>query len=72
MKNFSVKCIALAVTLSSLALTAQANTVYIHAGRLVDVERGKVLTDQRIKVEGDRIVAVEPWSRGVHRRPIAK
>lgn len=57
-----LKCIALAVTLSTLALSAQADTLYIHAGRLVDVERGKVLTDQRIKVDGDRIVAVEPWS----------
>ncbi|MBH2077510.1 MAG: amidohydrolase family protein [Pseudomonadales bacterium] len=45
-----------------MALSAQADTLYIHAGRLVDVERGKVLTDQRIKVDGDRIVAVEPWS----------
>ncbi|WP_350598561.1 amidohydrolase family protein [Pseudomonas sp. 65/3-MNA-CIBAN-0223] len=54
--------IALAVTLSSLSLSALADTVYIHAGRLVDVERGKVLTDQRIKVDGERIVAVEPWS----------
>ena len=57
-----LKCIALAVSLSTMALSAQADTLYIHAGRLVDVERGKVLTDQRIKVDGDRIVAVEPWS----------
>jgi len=53
-----LKCIALAVSLSTMALSAQADTLYIHAGRLVDVERGKVLTDQRIKVDGDRIVAV--------------
>ncbi|MGE8186913.1 amidohydrolase family protein [Pseudomonas sp. NPDC086278] len=52
----------LAVALSSLALSAHAETVYIHAGRLVDVERGKVLTDQRITIDGERIVSVEPWS----------
>ncbi|MGY2187705.1 Melamine deaminase [compost metagenome] len=62
MKNFPVKCIALAVTLSCMALSAHADTVYVHAGRLVDVEKGKVLNDQRIKIEGERIVAVEPWS----------
>ncbi|BAN50501.1 putative hydrolase [Metapseudomonas resinovorans NBRC 106553] len=36
--------------------------LYVHAGRLLDVERGRVLENQRIQVDGQRIVAVEPWS----------
>jgi imidazolonepropionase-like amidohydrolase len=44
------------------ALPAQAEQVYVHAGRLVDVQAGRVLTDQRITIDGERIVAVEPWS----------
>ena len=62
MKYTKLNRLMLAITVSSLALTAQADILYIHAGRLVDVERGKVLTDQRIKIDGERIVAVEPWS----------
>ncbi|MFC3051930.1 metal-dependent hydrolase family protein [Kordiimonas pumila] len=34
---------------------------YIHAGKLLDVLEGKMLTDQLITVEGERIVSVEPW-----------
>lgn len=40
---------------------AMAQTIYVHAGRLVDVQAGRVLADQRVTVEGERIVAVEPW-----------
>jgi len=45
-----------------LAAPAAAETVYVHAGRMVDVEKGQVLTDRRIRIEDDRIAAVEPWS----------
>lgn len=45
-----------------LSPAAHAQTSYVHAGRLVDVVAGRVLTDQRITIEGERIVAVEPWS----------
>ncbi len=38
---------------------ASASTI-IHAGRLVDVASGQVLTEQTIQIEGDRIVAVSP------------
>ncbi|MCU1760832.1 amidohydrolase family protein [Pseudomonas sp. 14P_8.1_Bac3] len=61
MECIKINRLMLAVMLSSLALSAHADIVYIHAGRLVDVERGKVLTDQRIKIDGDRIVSVDPW-----------
>ena len=42
--------------------SAAAETLVIRAGRLVDVERGAALTDQMIRIENDRIVAVLPWS----------
>ena len=44
------------------ATPALAEPVYVHAGRLVDVQEGRVLTDQRVTIEGERIVAVEPWT----------
>jgi imidazolonepropionase-like amidohydrolase len=45
-----------------LALSAAAqqapNAVVIHAGRLLDVKSGKLLANQTIVIEGDRIVSV--------------
>ncbi|MDG1013515.1 MAG: amidohydrolase family protein [Luminiphilus sp.] len=38
---------------------ASASTI-IHAGQLVDVASGQILTEQTIQIEGDRIVAVSP------------
>jgi imidazolonepropionase-like amidohydrolase len=49
----------LALVLSSPAL---AQMRYVHAGRLVDTVNGRVLTDQRIAIDGERVVAVERWS----------
>lgn len=48
--------------LLALAGAAQAETLYVRAGRLIDVERSRVLTDQMIRIENDRIAAVTPWS----------
>lgn len=44
------------------AAPASAQTRYVHAGRLIDTVHGRVLSDQRIRIEGDRVAAVEPWS----------
>jgi imidazolonepropionase-like amidohydrolase len=41
---------------------ALAEPVYVHAGRLVDVVEGRVLAEQRVTIEDERIVAVEPWT----------
>jgi imidazolonepropionase-like amidohydrolase len=38
--------------------TAFADTTIVRAGKLVDVERSRVLSDQAIRIEGERIVAV--------------
>lgn len=62
MKSIPLKYAALTLAISLVTVSAQADTFYVHAGRLVDVEKGKVLTDQRIKIEDERIVAVEAWS----------
>lgn len=51
---------ALAIALISGA--AQAAPRYVHAGRLLDPETGRVLSDQLIRIEGARVVAVGPWT----------
>ncbi|MDB5455492.1 MAG: Xaa-Pro dipeptidase, partial [Caulobacter sp.] len=50
---------AAVLALSSAAAHAQIR--YVRAGRLVDPEAGKVLTDQLIRIDGERIVAVSPY-----------
>ncbi|GAA0274012.1 amidohydrolase family protein [Alteraurantiacibacter aestuarii] len=44
------------------ATSASAQTSYVHAGRLVDTIEGKVLEDQLITLDGERVVAVEPFT----------
>jgi imidazolonepropionase-like amidohydrolase len=40
---------------------ASAQVSYVRAGKLVDPQAGKVLTDQLIRIEGEKITAVTPW-----------
>lgn len=40
---------------------ASAQTVDVHAGRLIDPGAAKVLTDQRIRIVDGKIAAVTPW-----------
>jgi imidazolonepropionase-like amidohydrolase len=49
-----------ALTGSLFAQTTPKQTALIKAGRLIDVRNGRVLTDQSILVEGDRIKEVGP------------
>ncbi|QKR98921.1 amidohydrolase family protein [Sphingomonas sp. CL5.1] len=56
-----MRMIALALALAA-ASGAHGETRYVHAGRLIDTEHGKVLTDQRIDIADDRVTAVGPWS----------
>ena len=44
------------------ASTARADTLYVHAGRLVDTEHGTVLTDRLIRIEDGRVAAVSPFT----------
>jgi imidazolonepropionase-like amidohydrolase len=52
----------LAVAVAGAAPLAQAGIVYVHAGRLIDPEQGKVLMDQRLTISDGRISAIAPWS----------
>jgi imidazolonepropionase-like amidohydrolase len=44
-----------------LGTAAAAQTVDVHAGRLIDPAQAKVLTDQRIRIVDGKIAAVSPW-----------
>ncbi|MDE2435782.1 MAG: amidohydrolase family protein [Sphingomonadales bacterium] len=54
-----------AMILAALALPtfAQAGTVYVHAGHLVDPEQGRVLDDRLLRIEDGRVAAVTPWAQ---------
>jgi imidazolonepropionase-like amidohydrolase len=54
---FATNCLLLAQTAAP-----QAHRVVVHAGKLLNVKTGKMLSDQAIVVEGDRIVSVGPAS----------
>ncbi len=41
--------------------SAAAETVLVHAGRLLDVATGKVIADQTITVTDGRVVRIAPW-----------
>ncbi len=41
--------------------SAQAETVYVRAGHLIDPEQGRVFADQVVKVVDGRVVSVGPW-----------
>jgi imidazolonepropionase-like amidohydrolase len=52
--------VAVAVLCAAAPAAAQ-EVVAIHAGRLIDVDRGETLRDRLVLVRGDKIQAVEPW-----------
>jgi imidazolonepropionase-like amidohydrolase len=59
------KCFVAAAVLAGVlaAGSAEAATVsYVHAGRLVDPEAGRVLKDQLIRIVDGRVAAVGPWT----------
>ena len=56
--------------LSPLAVQAQVKPTYVHAGKLIDTEAGKVLTNQLIRIEGERVVAVGPWTKAPTDGPV--
>ena len=52
---------ALLIAAILAASQATAETLDIHAGRLIDPAAGKVLTDQRVRIVDGKIAAVIPW-----------
>lgn len=61
-RSLAILAAAGLAVLSPLAAQAQPAVSYVHAGRLVDTEAGKVLTNQLIRIEGERVAAVGPWT----------
>jgi len=59
MKALITLAAALAAVSGSLA---QAETIYVHAGRVIGVASGRVLTNQLIRIEGERIAAIGPYA----------
>ena len=53
-----MKKLLLSGLILTCSLTSFAQKTYIHAGRLIDVKTKKVLTEQTIVVEGDKILSV--------------
>ena len=52
----------LPIALLASAAPASAETLYVHAGRLVDPEQGTVAPDRMLTVTDGRVRAVGPWA----------
>lgn len=50
-----------AVFAALVPAVVSAQVAYVRAGKLIDPQAGTVLSDQMIRIEGDRIAAVGPW-----------
>lgn len=50
--------------LLAAAVPAAAETVVVRAGRLLDVEQGRYLENQAVRIEDGRIAAIVPYSEG--------
>lgn len=51
-----------ALLIAPIAPPAHAQTVFVHAGRVVDVEHARVVTDQLITINDGRIAAIAPYA----------
>lgn len=52
----------LACAVAALAPAAQAETVIVRAGRMLDVDNGQYLADRAIRIEDGRVVSVTPFT----------
>ena len=57
-----MKRLAVLLALAFSATPASAQTVIVHAGRLIDPEKGAVTRDQMIEIVDGRVTRVTPWS----------
>lgn len=57
-----MKAWGLILAMALVATGAQAETVYVRAGKLIDPERGVVQADRLIKLVDGRVAAVTVWS----------
>ena len=61
-KWFAVAAVTLFVLMTQAVAQQSAQRVVIRAGHVLDVNSGKMLSDQAIVIEGDKIVSVGPAS----------
>ena len=64
--------LGLATTLSVAAGGAQADELYIRAGKMLDVDQGRVLSDQWIQVRDGKVVQVQPYPDGALEQQAAR
>ncbi len=64
MKSHRWTGLALFAVLAVLGQSAAAESIVVRVGRLLDVEQGRYLTDQAIRIDDGRIAAISPWSAG--------
>lgn len=62
MRTTALAALAALAPALGMAAAAPAETLYVHAGRLIDTERGTVLTDRLLTIENGRVRAVAPWA----------
>ncbi|HEV2747542.1 MAG TPA: amidohydrolase family protein [Allosphingosinicella sp.] len=60
----------LGLALAAGASGAAAETSCVRAGRLVDVEKGRILADRLVTVSDGRVVAVQPWAAAACTGPL--
>ena len=60
MRRYLAVCLVLLACTLNLAAQSAPKTTVIHAGHLLDVKSGQMLTNQQIVITGDKIVSVGP------------
>jgi imidazolonepropionase-like amidohydrolase len=63
MRTLALTLALLAAGASVPAAASTASVSYVRAGRLVDTENGRVLTDQLVRIVDGRVAAVTPWKQ---------
>ena len=64
--------LGLAFALCAGAGDAHADELYIRAGKMLDVEQGRILSDQWIEVRDAKVVQVQPYADGALEQQAAK
>jgi len=60
-RHVAIACLLAAALAAAAASVAQGETVIVRAGKLLDVEQGRYLADQAIRIEDGRVSAVGPY-----------
>jgi imidazolonepropionase-like amidohydrolase len=64
--RFRSRLLCLLLVLPGLAPARAADEIVVHAGRMIDVDRGIVLVDQAIVIRDGRFVRIEPYAAGTY------